>query len=191
MVCKPGSVPHIKQGACHLSEPAVTNRLYRSTLWHWTSSPYSASLHDLSTSKKHSPYVAIRLVGSYLTFSPLPPKRRLFSSALLNPRGLLPVKKWNALCCPDFPPASRRYTRQADQLFLFWGCKISAFSGNYQMLQVFNFGIACLTECQTSLLQLLIVLMELLLPIYLKVLKAKAFGTEAVDGFCQSNIHTS
>ena len=44
--------------------------------------------------------------------------RRLFSSTLLCPRGRLPVKKWNALCCPDFPPASRRCTRQADQLFL-------------------------------------------------------------------------
>ena len=29
--------------------------------------------------------------------------RRFFSSARSNPRGLLPVKKWNALCCPDFP----------------------------------------------------------------------------------------
>lgn len=34
-------------------------------------------------------------------------RRRLFSSALLSPRGLLPVKKRNALCCPDFPLAPR------------------------------------------------------------------------------------
>ena len=31
--------------------------------------------------------------------------RRLFSSARLNPHGLLPIKKRSALCCPDFPPA--------------------------------------------------------------------------------------
>ncbi len=32
-------------------------------------------------------------------------RRRLFSSALLHPRGWLSVRKWDALCCPDFPPA--------------------------------------------------------------------------------------
>ena len=32
-------------------------------------------------------------------------RRRLFSSALLRPRGRLSVRKWDALCCPDFPPA--------------------------------------------------------------------------------------
>ena len=31
-----------------------------------------AGLHDLTTPKMHSPHVAIRLVGSYPTFSPLP-----------------------------------------------------------------------------------------------------------------------
>jgi len=46
----------------------------------------------------------------------LPEGRRLFSSALLNPRGLLPVKKWNALCCPDFPHTPQGRKRQADQL---------------------------------------------------------------------------
>ena len=32
-------------------------------------------------------------------------RRRFFSSALLHPRGQLSVRKWDALCCPDFPPA--------------------------------------------------------------------------------------
>ena len=31
-----------------------------------------AGLHDLTTPKMHSPHIAIRLVGSYPTFSPLP-----------------------------------------------------------------------------------------------------------------------
>lgn len=34
-------------------------------------------------------------------------RRRFFSSALIRPHGRLPVKKRDALCCPDFPPASR------------------------------------------------------------------------------------
>ena len=33
----------------------------------------NAGLHDLTTPKMHSPHIAIRLVGSYPTFSPLPP----------------------------------------------------------------------------------------------------------------------
>ena len=35
---------------------------------------------------------------------PYPTKRRLFSSALLCLHRQLSVRKWNALCCPDFPP---------------------------------------------------------------------------------------
>lgn len=30
--------------------------------------------------------------------------RRLFSVTLLSPHELLPVRKYGALCCPDFPP---------------------------------------------------------------------------------------
>ena len=36
-------------------------------------------------------------------------RRRLFSSVLLSPHGLLPVKKRNALCCPDFPLVPLRF----------------------------------------------------------------------------------
>ena len=35
-------------------------------------------------------------------------RRRFFSSALLHPRGQLSVRKWDALCCPDFPPVPRK-----------------------------------------------------------------------------------
>lgn len=38
-----------------------------------TSRPDDTSLRELSTSEVHSPYVTTRLVGSYPTFSPLPP----------------------------------------------------------------------------------------------------------------------
>ena len=73
-----------------------------------------AGIRELSTSGVHSTHVAIRLVGSCPTFSPLPfnEERRLFSSPLLNPHGLLAVNKWDALCCPDFPlsPRGQRQT---------------------------------------------------------------------------------
>ena len=46
--------------------------------------------------------------------------RRLFSSALINPHGLLPIKKRSVLRCPDFPPAPpiKERTRQTARLFL-------------------------------------------------------------------------
>lgn len=112
-----------KHCACHLSARAVTNTLYRSTLQRACAAhkaracssepPCGVGLRELSASEAHSPHVAARLVGSYPTFSPLPAlrakrHRRLFSSALLSSRELLPIKKRNALCCPDFPPASYR-----------------------------------------------------------------------------------
>ena len=41
---------------------------------------------------------------------------RLFSSALISPRGLLPIKKRTALCCPDFPrPRLRRAAFATDR----------------------------------------------------------------------------
>ncbi len=71
-------------GACHLSTAPLTRRLYRSTLQLGRaalSRPYSprgcsrrfAGLRELSTSGVHSTHVAMRLVSSYLAFSPLPP----------------------------------------------------------------------------------------------------------------------
>ena len=51
-----------------------------------------------------------RPVSSYLTFSPLLPKQRLFSVTLLCLYRQLPVKKYGALCCPDFPLAFPRAT---------------------------------------------------------------------------------
>ncbi len=87
--------------------------------------PCNASLYELSASGVHSPCVATRLVGSYPTFSPLPAgfplkkretRRRLFSSALANPREFLPVKKRSALCCPDFPLAPQGRKRQTARL---------------------------------------------------------------------------
>ena len=95
LVCKPGSVPH-------KSEVPV---IYLSLL-----SPTGFIGPPSGIGR------AALIAPVYMTFQL--PRSTAFSSALLNPHGLLPVKKWNALCCPDFPPASRRCTRQANQLFL-------------------------------------------------------------------------
>ena len=82
--CKPGSVP-AEAGACHLSTTALSRRLYRSTLQLGRAalsrpcalrggrSRRIAGLHELSSSGVHSTHVAMRLVSSYLAFSPLPP----------------------------------------------------------------------------------------------------------------------
>ena len=81
--CKPGSVP-AEAGACHLSTTPLSRRLYRSTLQLGRAalsrpcalrggrSRRIAGIHELSSSGVHSTHVAMRLVGSYPTFSPLP-----------------------------------------------------------------------------------------------------------------------
>ena len=73
LVCKPGSVSYInKTSVIYLILPSPTGSsglpsdVGRATL-------VNAGLHDLTTPKMHSPHIAIRLVGSYPTFSPLPP----------------------------------------------------------------------------------------------------------------------
>ena len=132
--------------ACHLSARSVAATLYRSTLQRaraathlrgagWTphsgGPPSDVGLHELSASDVHSAHVAVRLVSSYLTFSPLPcPRarmaernRRFFSSARVHPCGRLPIKKQIALCCPDFPHVPFRHRRQAVRPTS--GCKIS------------------------------------------------------------------
>ncbi|SDA95443.1 hypothetical protein SAMN03080617_04074 [Algoriphagus alkaliphilus] len=75
------------------------------------------NLFDLSTHKVClASFVTIGAVGSYPTFSPLPfnrlrdkpcVERRFVSVALsvlrLSPAEVLPVRKYGALRCPDFP----------------------------------------------------------------------------------------
>ena len=76
-------------------------------------SPSAIGLLELSTSEVHAPQC--HHVGGGLLHTPshpysssVPQERegndgRLFSSALLSSRELLPVKKRITLCCPDFP----------------------------------------------------------------------------------------
>ena len=117
-VCKPGSVS-LKElsDTCHLSSPDLAIGVYRST--HPGILPkqksneqlFARGLFDLSTHKVClAPNVTIRTVGSYPTFSPLPTDKvdwRFVSVALSvflsSPTEILPVRKYGALCCPDFP----------------------------------------------------------------------------------------
>ena len=47
------------------------------------------------------------------------PCGRLFSSTLLCLRRQLSVRKWNALCCPDFPPLYLTTATDRSTVFLF------------------------------------------------------------------------
>ena len=92
----------------------------------------------------HSTDITISLVGSYPTFSPLPVVWRLFSSALSDPHESLPVRKRNALCCPDFPLASKDQ-RQAEPLFSVTKIRIKV------EIQIFllSFRLSlCVNECK-------------------------------------------
>lgn len=85
--------------------------------------PSFTGLRELSTSDVHDTDVATDangLLPRFLTLtSPMPRKAkegRLFSSALICPRGQLPVRKRSALCCPDFPHAPPGRMRQTARL---------------------------------------------------------------------------
>ena len=114
-------------GACHLSNPWVTPGLEHSTLRschkrHSGEQPSVCGIHELTAPSRHSMTITRHLVVSYTTFSPLP------CFHLKTQQGgyfLLPTptvtnsfyfRKWDALCCPDFPlvlpwrPATRRGT---------------------------------------------------------------------------------
>ena len=80
--CKPGSVlpRQSVRSACHLSRTDVTIRFTTRVATRITSfyppartdSPDNAGLRELSTPGVYSTHVTVRLVSSYLTFSPLP-----------------------------------------------------------------------------------------------------------------------
>ena len=101
---------------CHLSTRPITEPFYRPTLPRRytkvssSGSPSIVGIHGLSTSEVHAP--RCHHSGGGLLHTPSHPYHtragawRLFSSALLSPRGLLPVRKRNTLCCPDFPRVS-------------------------------------------------------------------------------------
>lgn len=122
-VCKPGSVtiseysPIIYLG---LRSPAASNDLPMPASYHAVRHGASSSFRHLFGLSTHKVFRAFAVTGkavvSYTTFSPLPrgperPRTRcggIFSVVLSvsrrSPAGCLPVRKYGALCCPDFPP---------------------------------------------------------------------------------------
>ena len=76
------------------------------------------------------------------------PCGRLFSSALLCSHEQLSVRKWSALCCPDFPPLPcDNGDRPTDCLSLHYWCKIKIFFSNFQIeifVMLFSFVYFCL-----------------------------------------------
>ena len=108
--CKPGSVSRASTGclsfissACHQTALAV----YPPT---WGEQPSWTPVYMTLQLPRRTALVSPQ--GRWALTPPSHPyrwnpkaQRRFFSSALLYPRGQLSVRKWDALCCPDFPPA--------------------------------------------------------------------------------------
>ncbi len=97
----------------------------------------------------HSTDVAISLVSSYLTFSPLPLEKRggCFLLHVLNLTAHFPLRSGLALNCPDFPlaplpmKAKRRQRRTGILLFLsFLSAKVVQTSDTAKRMRSFLFG---------------------------------------------------
>ena len=85
--------------------------------------PGGGGLHELAAPKMHSRHVTVPLVSSYLTFSPFLLEGSccflLHYSTLAD---CFYIRKWDALCCPDFPlVALSNHQRQTVRLLS--GCK--------------------------------------------------------------------
>ena len=115
---------------CHLSGPAVADRLNRSTLRRArlsarTSRPLTTVYANFQLPMCTAHIVTHWLVVSYTRLLTLTGRsRRLFSSALIKPHGLLRVRKRDALCCPDFPQISPGYQRQTARLLFVCSAKL-------------------------------------------------------------------
>ena len=87
--------------------------------------PSNVGLHELSASEVHGlprHHATGGLLPHLLTLTGVrceTLRRRLFSSARVRLHRRLPIKKRNALCCPDFPHASHECGRRTVRLFLF------------------------------------------------------------------------
>ena len=100
-----------KRSLCHFSWLTVASKLQRFTPRNragYPQAPVYVILHPIRfTQLFRLPGILVR---SYRTFSPLlPPKRERFFSAALAVSALrrnLPVRKYGALWCPDFPSPS-------------------------------------------------------------------------------------
>ena len=99
--CKPGSVPltgclSFIYARCH----HIAKAFYPPA---WASNPQTPVYMNLQPPRRTA---RTSLHDRWALTPPSHPYPcgRLFSSALLHLRRWLSVRKWNALCCPDFPP---------------------------------------------------------------------------------------
>ena len=118
------------QSVRHLSGCAVADTFYRSTLRRFseenrTSRPPTSVYMNFQLPKCTACRVTTvtgGLLPHLLTLTGVrceTLRRRLFSSARVRLHRRLPIKKRNALCCPDFPHASHECGRRTVRLFLF------------------------------------------------------------------------
>lgn len=118
------------QSVRHLSGCAVADTFYRSTLRRFseenrTSRPPTSVYMNFQLPKCTACRVTTAtggLLPHLLTLTGVrceTLRRRLFSSARVRLHRRLPIKKRNALCCPDFPHASHECGRRTVRLFLF------------------------------------------------------------------------
>ena len=107
------------RGDCHFSRPAVARRLKRPTLRRRTSSPFEAEaplslyldLQPIRFTPADCHHPTRELLPRFFT---LTPKGGIFfCGTVCCPCGHLPVKKYGALCCPDFPRAGFPGPRQS------------------------------------------------------------------------------
>ncbi len=119
--CKPGSVSVLQRiPVIYLvpPSPAESNGLPPGL----GGQPSVPGIFGLSTHKVYPPGRSpCPAVSSYLTFSPLSRLGRdgYFLWHCLSPRERgLPVRKYGALCCPDFPHPASGGTRQGELLLL-------------------------------------------------------------------------
>lgn len=90
-------------GGDHLSRTFVAKRLKQPTRRRRAGHPYL--LLGLALGGVYQAGSVTQTAGELLPhlFTLIPLTERLFSVTLLPPLGDLPVKKHDALCCPDFP----------------------------------------------------------------------------------------
>ena len=119
--------------------------------------PNGGSLHELAAPKMHSRHVTVPLVGSYPTFSPFQSLRQTKSSEVSLPYDLLPhrdccyfllhcstltdcfyIRKWDALCCPDFPLATHHLVAQRQTVRLLSHHKVNDFFADELTIFIFS-----------------------------------------------------
>ncbi|MEN9742270.1 MAG: hypothetical protein RLZZ65_75 [Bacteroidota bacterium] len=112
---KPGSVPIAARsaGVYHLSSSKLALGVHQPTLRVGRAALSACAcpgIFGLSARKVYPAlFITKQAVGSYPTFSPFPRQAEVvyLSAALSVPKKSLftdlPVRKYDALCCPDFP----------------------------------------------------------------------------------------